>query len=285
MHRAGNVDDPDRLRALAALLAALPGPVVLPLHPRTRARLSDAGLLGELGQIEGLTLTEPLGYAQFSALLCQARAILTDSGGVQKEAYLAGVPCVTLRASTEWVETVDSGWNTLVDLDAQAALDALAKPPPRERPALYGDGNAAQRCVQAIDSLAALEPWGENEFERRAHALRVGVVGLGYWGPNLARNFAAIPGCELRWICDPRREAREAVAPPSRGRSRRPRCGPARGPRARRGRAGHAGADARAPCDERRAGRQALLRREAARDERRRRRARGRRGGARAARS
>ena len=100
-------------------------------------------------------MTEPLGYLEFSALLCQARAVLTDSGGVQKEAYLAGVPCVTLRASTEWVETVQVGWNTLVDLDASAALAALERLPPAERPALYGDGRAAARCVEAIDALAA----------------------------------------------------------------------------------------------------------------------------------
>jgi UDP-GlcNAc3NAcA epimerase len=154
-HRAGNVDDPARLRALVELIAALPAPVVLPLHPRTRARLHECGLMGELERIDGLRLTEPLGYLEFSALLCQARAVLTDSGGVQKEAYLAGVPCVTLRANTEWVETVQAGWNTLVDLDAAAALAALARTPPAERPALYGDGHAAARCVQAIETLAA----------------------------------------------------------------------------------------------------------------------------------
>jgi len=152
-HRAGNVDDPQRLRALVDLIAALPAPVVFPLHPRTRARLLDAGLAGELERIDGLRLTEPLGYVQFSALLCQARAVLTDSGGVQKEAYLAGVPCVTLRANTEWVETVAAGWNTLVDLDAGAALAALAAQPPSERPSLYGDGHAAERCVQEIGAL------------------------------------------------------------------------------------------------------------------------------------
>jgi len=152
-HRAGNVDDPERLRALVDLIAALPAPVVVPLHPRTRARLLESDLFGALERIDGLRLTEPLGYLEFSALLCQARAVVTDSGGVQKEAYLAGVPCVTLRANTEWVETVAAGWNTLVDLDADAALAALASQPPNEHPALYGDGRAAERCVQAIDAL------------------------------------------------------------------------------------------------------------------------------------
>ncbi|HWX45428.1 MAG TPA: UDP-N-acetylglucosamine 2-epimerase (non-hydrolyzing) [Solirubrobacteraceae bacterium] len=153
-HRAGNVDDPIRLHALVELVRALPGAVVFPLHPRTRARLQEAGLLEELAQSQGLRLTEPLGYMELAALLCNARAVLTDSGGVQKEAYLAGVPCITLRPNTEWVETVDAGWNTLVDLDARAVLDALPRDPPAERPALYGDGHAAERCVAAIGGPA-----------------------------------------------------------------------------------------------------------------------------------
>jgi UDP-N-acetylglucosamine 2-epimerase (non-hydrolysing)/UDP-GlcNAc3NAcA epimerase len=150
-HRAGNVDDPERLRALVALLRGVDGPVVLPLHPRTRARLEAAGLLGEL---DGVVLAPPLGYLEFTALLVGARGVLTDSGGVQKEAYLAGVPCVTLRSTTEWRETVDAGWNALVDLDLAAARAALARRPPAERPPLYGDGRAGERVVEALLRMA-----------------------------------------------------------------------------------------------------------------------------------
>lgn len=152
-HRAGNVDDPARLTKLLELLRALPTPVVFPVHPRTQERLRAMGSWDELTEMEGMHVTEPLGYAEFTALLCNTRAMLTDSGGVQKEAYLAGVPCITLRANTEWVETVASGWNTLVDLDAQAALAALDLNPPAEHPQLYGDGHAAERCVETIGRL------------------------------------------------------------------------------------------------------------------------------------
>jgi UDP-N-acetylglucosamine 2-epimerase (non-hydrolysing)/UDP-GlcNAc3NAcA epimerase len=149
-HRAGNVDTPDRLGRLVEVLAAVAAerPVLLALHPRTRARLAEFGF--DLAQVAGLTVTEPLGYVELTALLTNAAAVLTDSGGLQKEAYLAGVPCVTLRPSTEWVETVQAGWNTLVDLDRVAAVAAVGSPPPTERPALYGDGHAGQRVVDAL---------------------------------------------------------------------------------------------------------------------------------------
>jgi UDP-N-acetylglucosamine 2-epimerase (non-hydrolysing)/UDP-GlcNAc3NAcA epimerase len=155
-HRAGTVDDPERLERLVALLRAMADPVVLPLHPRTRSRLDAAGLLGELEA--SVRVVPPLGYLDFTALLLQARAVLTDSGGVQKEAYLAGVPCVTLRDRTEWTETVRAGWNVLVGLDAEAARAALALELPAERPPLYGDGRAGERVVEALLALRERVP-------------------------------------------------------------------------------------------------------------------------------
>jgi UDP-GlcNAc3NAcA epimerase len=152
-HRAGNVDDPVRLAALVELLLGVEQPVVLPLHPRTRARLQSAGLLERLAEGGQVHVTPPLGYVELTALLCNARAVLTDSGGLQKEAYLAGVPCVTLRPSTEWVETVDAGWNALVDLDLDAARAALATEPSTERPQLYGDGHGGERVVAALERV------------------------------------------------------------------------------------------------------------------------------------
>lgn len=157
-HRPGNVDDPERLGRLVALLESLPVPAVLPLHPRTRVRLEQAGLLSRLEGAAHVVLLPPVGYLEFTSLLVHARAMLTDSGGVQKEAYLAGVPCITLRDTTEWVETVEAGWNALVDLDAGAAFAALDRAAPAERPPLYGDGRAGERVVEALTEWAAGGP-------------------------------------------------------------------------------------------------------------------------------
>jgi UDP-N-acetylglucosamine 2-epimerase len=151
VHRAGNVDVPERLTRVVELAERLPLPTVFPVHPRTRARLREAGLLERLEA--AVEVTPPLGYLDFLKLAKHANAVLTDSGGVQKEAYLLGTPCVTLRDTTEWVETVELGWNVLVDLDVGAALEALKRPPPPdERPELYGGGRAAN---QIRDVLAA----------------------------------------------------------------------------------------------------------------------------------
>src|SRR6185312_2019601 len=119
--------------------------VVLALHPRTKARLEANGWYDELAA--GVTLTPPLGYLDFTALLVHAHAALTDSGGVQKEAFLARTRCVTMRDTTEWVETVDSGWNVLADLDQDAAIAALDRSLPDEHPQPYGDGRAAELVV------------------------------------------------------------------------------------------------------------------------------------------
>jgi UDP-N-acetylglucosamine 2-epimerase len=150
-HRAANVDSPQRLAALVDLLGGLGVPVLLALHPRTEARLARFGLRERLDAASSVTVCEPLGYVELTALVCHARAVLTDSGGLQKEAYLAGVRCITMRDRTEWTETVETGWNTLVD-GARAALGA---PAPAERPPLYGDGHAGARVVAALEGFVA----------------------------------------------------------------------------------------------------------------------------------
>jgi UDP-N-acetylglucosamine 2-epimerase (non-hydrolysing)/UDP-GlcNAc3NAcA epimerase len=155
-HRAGNVDDPAALGRLVEILLALPLPAVFPVHPRTRVQLARTGALERLQGHDGLTLTRPLGYLDFLALLQQAAAVVTDSGGVQKEAYLARTPCVTLRETTEWSETVELGWNRLVGLDpgrALAALNGIERP--RSHPDLYGGGQAARRVVEALERWAS----------------------------------------------------------------------------------------------------------------------------------
>jgi UDP-GlcNAc3NAcA epimerase len=148
-HRAGNVDDPQRLATLVDLLAGIERPVLLPVHPRTRARLEAAGLWDRLAR--AVQLTSPLGYLDFIRLAESAKVILTDSGGVQKEAYLLEVPCVTMRPNTEWVETVEAGWNTLVDLHAEAAREAVERSRPAgPRPELYGGGRAAEAVRDVV---------------------------------------------------------------------------------------------------------------------------------------
>src|SRR6266536_1488690 len=146
VHREANVR-PDRLRRIAEGLNRLDAPIVFPAHPRTASVVS--------GLRPHVQLVPPLGYLDFAALGSQARAILTDSGGLQKEAYWYGVPCVTLRPSTEWVDTVEVGANRLVDDDPDALADAVARARmPDERPPLYGDGRAAGRLADALCTLS-----------------------------------------------------------------------------------------------------------------------------------
>ena len=142
IHREANVD-PDRLARIASALDRLEGPLVFPAHPRT------AGVLTTIPHT--FETIGPLGYLDFSALASQARLILTDSGGLQKEAYWYGVPCVTLRENTEWVDTIAAGANVLAGSDPDAILAAAARATmPKDRPVLYGDGHASERIAAAL---------------------------------------------------------------------------------------------------------------------------------------
>jgi UDP-N-acetylglucosamine 2-epimerase len=155
VHRNYNTDDPERLAAVLACLGAAPCRVILPVHPRTRARLKD----WQLELPPNLELSEPVPYTHMLALERGARAVATDSGGVQREAYVWGVPCVTLREETEWVETVQTGWNTLVGVDRDAFAAAMRKPRPSERPPVFGEGRAAERIAQIVSEfLTRLQP-------------------------------------------------------------------------------------------------------------------------------
>jgi UDP-GlcNAc3NAcA epimerase len=157
VHRSATLRAPARLAAVLDVLGRLPLPVVLPLHPHTAEVLRTSGVdvAGGNGGGHGLRAVAPLGYLDMLQLQRHARLILTDSGGMQKEAYSLGVPCVTLRDDTEWVETVAAGWNRLAGTDpaairkaAAAALGAM----PASRPPLYGDGHVAERIVDILSS-------------------------------------------------------------------------------------------------------------------------------------
>jgi UDP-GlcNAc3NAcA epimerase len=150
VHRAANTE-PGALSRVVEALSAIDLPVVVPLHPRTRAAMER----DDLSFDSGVRLAPPLGYLEFTALLRAARVVATDSGGVQKEAYLHGVPCLTLRRETEWTETVDEGWNRLVGLDPEAIAEGVERPPRGEGPrTAYGDGFAAGRIASLVAALA-----------------------------------------------------------------------------------------------------------------------------------
>lgn len=147
IHRAENTDDPARLSAIVSGIESSPLPIIMPLHPRTRGLVAKNGL--HFPAI--VHLIDPVGYLGMAALLRGSAAVLTDSGGLQKEAYWAGKPCLTLRDQTEWTETVEVGWNRLVGTDAEAIRAGFAKlEPAASRPPLYGDGLAAHRIAAVL---------------------------------------------------------------------------------------------------------------------------------------
>lgn len=159
VHRPRNTDDLACLKSILSALAALPCEVVFPVHPRTRKVIdANASALGP--PADNVRLTEPLGYLDVIMLLRHSRMLLTDSGGMQKEAFFLGVPCITLRDETEWPETVDAGWNCLVGSDAGrtlAAVEAFEAADWSERgerrPQPYGDGHAARKILDVVRAL------------------------------------------------------------------------------------------------------------------------------------
>ena len=153
IHRPDNTDDTERLTAILDALAALDKPVVLLAHPRLRALAARHGLALDRGALRAI---DPLAYPQLVAAVAASAGVVTDSGGLQKEAFLLRVPCTTVRPETEWVETVELGWNVLVDPQVDDLAAAVARPaPPATDATPYGDGTAAVRVVDALTSGAA----------------------------------------------------------------------------------------------------------------------------------
>jgi UDP-N-acetylglucosamine 2-epimerase len=160
IHRAENTDNDTRLTHIVEALneiATTDCPVILPLHPRTAMQIRK----NDLKFTDCVRFIQPVSYLEMLILENNARLILTDSGGVQKEAYWLGVPCITLRDETEWIETVESGWNILTGADKCSIVDVVQRghePQSINPEQMYGDGNAAvQICLTLLNSHAKME--------------------------------------------------------------------------------------------------------------------------------
>lgn len=150
IHRRENILEAEPLARVVGLLNSLPLPVHLALHPHTRLRLTQYGLMDALTGSGNVIVTEPLAFLDFVRALDRSAGVVTDSGGVQKQAWLMDRPCITLRTSTEWIETLDAGWNRLIDPSGATSLprpaaDQAAGP----KPSVFGDGHAAERIIEA----------------------------------------------------------------------------------------------------------------------------------------
>ena len=164
VHRAGNTDDFKRLSQIARILQSVRERIVFPVHPRTAKALSNLGI--RFGP--HVDLVEPVGYLDMILLEDNARLIATDSGGVQREAYFLGVPCLTLRDETEWIETVETGWNKVIGTEPEEVLRAWGDfVTPAERPAVYGDGTASRRIAEILGSERMLRNRGTGEVRQR----------------------------------------------------------------------------------------------------------------------
>ena len=160
VHRPSNTDNPENLGNILAAFAQIEEPIIFPVHPRTRQRISELGFPNpqsfgcaqDRSQIRNPKFLDPVGYLDMLTLEQNARLILTDSGGIQKEAYFFGVPCVTLRSETEWIETVEAGWNVVVGTARDRIIEAVNGRiwPQEPPPAIFGDGRAAERITKLI---------------------------------------------------------------------------------------------------------------------------------------
>lgn len=151
IHRAMNTDQPERLEQIVSALNLVSETVILPVHPRTRKAFSDIDVRLEEDHVR---VIEPVGYFDMLTLEENARLIATDSGGVQREAYYLSIPCLTLRDESEWVATIETGWNKLVGADQKMIMDAWFRfVPPNEHPPIYGTGRAAQQIAQILKDL------------------------------------------------------------------------------------------------------------------------------------
>jgi len=152
VHRASNTDNPANLQNILSAFAEIDEPVIFPVHPRTRQKINELDTVAGKSTMHNLQFIDPVGYLDMLVLEQSARMILTDSGGMQKEAYFFGTPCITLRSETEWIETVESGWNVLTDADSTQIINRVHSfTPPPARPTFYGSGHAAELISQVLE--------------------------------------------------------------------------------------------------------------------------------------
>jgi UDP-N-acetylglucosamine 2-epimerase len=151
LHREANTDDPVRLKHILNAVSALPLPVIFPVHPRTKQRIRDFSLTLP----ENVYTISPQGYFEFLRLISHAEKLLTDSGGAQKQAFFLSKPCITLRPNTEWVETIENGWNVLVDDSSDRIIQAATSFEPRNPPdlSLFGNGRSSERIIETALTL------------------------------------------------------------------------------------------------------------------------------------
>jgi len=178
VHRPYNTDVPGNLQNILSAFFEITEPVLFPVHPRTRKRITEFGLLNPKSEIQNLKFVDPVGYLDMLMLEQNAKAILTDSGGMQKEAYFFRVPCITLRPETEWVETVEEGWNVVVGSDSSLLIEQARnlQPPSRAQKQLFGNGHASEMIIKGLEAVIPIrrtllkEPFTSNKSQEQTNS-------------------------------------------------------------------------------------------------------------------